>query len=185
MESRCSRPDASTDAKQLLPSVTLAVSEIDKQLQALQPQQISKLMNVRDSHLGLLVQTFPASLAVATQHLPHLPCAAGDVIISCNGLIVQTEADLKRAMRFSDSQTAVLEVVPAGAVDCTAPLAAGWTRTETIGGHVKYENSRTHESSWLHPQLHLKPTSPVLVSLSSYYSGMRPVLCLCDAFCLF
>jgi hypothetical protein len=182
MESRCSRPDASTDAKQLLPSVTLAVSEIDKQLQALHPQQISKLMNVRDSHLGLLVQIFPAPLAVATQ---NAPCAAGDVIISCNGLIVQTEADLKRAMRFSDSQTAVLEVVPAGAVDISAPLSAGWTRTETIGGHVKYENSRTHESSWLHPQLHLKPASPVLVSLASYSSGMRPALCLCDACYLF
>jgi hypothetical protein len=183
MESRCSRPDASTDAKQLLPAVTLAVADIDKQLQALYPQQISKLMNVRESHLGLIVQMFPSSLAVGGA---GVPCNAGDVIISCNGLIVQTEADLKRAMRFSDGQTAVFEVVAAMSVDSCAPLAPGWTRTETIGGQVRYENSRTHESSWLHPQLHLKPTSPVLVSLASYNSGTGPVFySWCDACCVF
>ena len=97
--------------------------------------------------------------------------SVGDVIIGCNGLIVQTKADIKRAMRFSDSQTVTLDVIAAKSIDCKAPLAAGWVRKETAGGRILYENVHTHHVSWLHPELQLKKVTPLLVSLASYQKG--------------
>jgi hypothetical protein len=85
--------------------------------------------------------------------------------------MVQSNADLKRAMRFSDSQVVTLEVISGASINRQRPLAAGWLRKEMAGGRTMYENVNTNQVSWLHPELHLKPTVLMLVSLKSYNSG--------------
>jgi hypothetical protein len=158
----------------LLPSISLAVSAIDKQLQALQPQLISNIIDVNETPMGLILKSLPSpALSVAGgKSLATSACwSPGDVIVGCNGSVVQSKADLLRAMRFSDSQIVTLDVVATGFVNHSAALAAGWLRKELARGRVVYENVTTQHVSWLHPELHLKPVVPLSVSLSSYKSG--------------
>jgi hypothetical protein len=174
-EARCSRPDASTDAKQLLPSITLAVSALDKELQELKPEQMSNIVDVNETSLGLTLQNLSSVALVVSgvksEWNSKSDWSVGDVIIGCNGLIVQSKADLKRAMRFCESQTVTLDVIAAKSIDCKAPLSADWVRKETAGGRFLYENVQTHHVSWLHPELQLKKVTPLLVALASYQSG--------------
>ena len=172
-ETRCSRPETSTDAKQLLPGVTLAVQALDSQLQALRPAQISNEMVVVETSLGLTLSSIPISLvASGINSSGQAACwSSGDVIVGCNGRIVQTKADLLRAMRFSDNQSVTLDVVSSQCVSSKENLPADWVRKEMAGKRIVYKNNRTKHITWLHPQLHSKPVLPLLVSLATYTSG--------------
>ena len=132
-------------------------------------------MDVIESPVGLLLHNLsnPAlSVTGVTSVSGKKTCwLPGDVVISCNGIMVQSIADLKRAMRFSDSQIVTLEVISDASINRQRPLAAGWLRKEMAGGRTLYENVNTNQVSWLHPELHLKPTVPMLVSLKSYNNG--------------
>ena len=174
-EPRCSRPDSSTDAKQLLPTVTAAVAELDKKLHALQPRQLSQVVAVKESILGLTLSNLAAADIVVTAGcaasvIPGWSWSLGDVIISCNGLPVQSSADFRRALQFSDT-CAALVLVPAASVDQKAPLSAGWTLTHLSSGIVQYENTHNRHISYVHPQLLMKETVPVHITLNSYQNG--------------
>lgn len=121
----------------------------------------------------LTLSSMPSSLVVCGANRSGLAfCwSAGDVIIGCNGVIVQNKADLLRAMRFSDNQSVMLDVVSAQCVDSKEPLPADWARKEMAGKRMVYENKRTKYTSWLHPQLHSKPVSQLSVALSTYTNG--------------
>ena len=170
-EARCSQPQASTDAKEMLPSVTAAVAGLDKQLKELHPEQMSQLLTVSETPLGVVLQTVAAAAVV--QSANGNCWTAGDVIVSCNGLPVESKADLLRAMRFCDSQAVLLTTVAAASLKpwATAPLASEWVRTDTASGRGLHENTRTRQVLRMHPQLHLKAVSQMLVSLASYNSG--------------
>jgi hypothetical protein len=153
--------------------VTLAVQALDSQLQALRPVQISNSIVVAETSVGLTLSSIPISLvACGVISSGNAVCwSAGDVIIGCNGLIVQNKADLLRAMRFSDNQSVMLDVVSAQCVKSKELLPAGWARKEMAGKRIVYENKRTKYSSWLHPQLHSKPVLQLSVALSTYTGG--------------
>jgi hypothetical protein len=157
-----------------LPTITAAVAELDKKLQDLRPLQLSDLIYqaVKESALGITLGILGSDLVVKSGALPSA-WSSGDVIISCNGVPIQSKADVLRALQFSGT-CAMLVVAPAATLDQSAPMPAGWTCSQTSGDRAQYCNLHTRQISMLHPQLLMKETLPVFITLAPHKYGQLP-----------
>jgi hypothetical protein len=95
-------------------------------------------MVVVETSLGLTLGSIPISLvASGINSSGQAACwSSGDVIVGCNGRIVQTKADLLRAMRFSDNQSVTLDVVSSQCVSSKENLPADWVRKDMAGKRI-------------------------------------------------
>jgi hypothetical protein len=150
----------------------LSVTAIDKDLQTLRPPRFSHVLEdcVSESPIGLKLKPNLPIDTIASYPLINL---SHGVVISCNGISVQSKDDFMRALQFSDARSILLTIINFDQ-DPSFPLPSDWAITKTQGGRVQYVNTVNRQVSWLHPHLQLKPASPFLMTLSSYLSGQIP-----------